>query len=270
MEEPRCFLNAYFTQPREDRAVLPFQIRDVAAALTLYDALKDRGYRYACSILNRPGERPEIRPVNHSKFRFGDLIFQVTRPPKDDDQWGNKKGVPRSYTSLEHAILGPGGPLSEWFETLTRRDVVLTSKALAVSPAIAAHRTTEYVQYASSRYKFVISADGKKRSGKQLQPRTAAFLVYRKELWEGGPSFLSCFGLSGLDTLIWCRILAKRFPDLLLTTPFCMAEIPTDCAPLDPMTTEFVDDWPVEILGVAPSTQEVALSGIAGRETPRS
>ncbi len=258
LKKRRCFLNAYFNQTREDRAVLPFQIRDVAAALALYDALKDLGFRYAGSILNPPAEGTEIRPVDHSVFRPGDLIFQVTRPPKDDKEYGNKKGIPRSYSSLEQVILGPGGPMAEWFKTLTRKDIVLTPRALAVSPAIAARRTTEYLQYTSSRYKYTISADGEKRPWKKSDARTATFLVYCSELWKDGPSFLSCFGLSGLDTLIWCRVLATRFPHLLTTTPFCMAEIPTDCAPIDPMTTIFVDEWPAEILGTAPWTPPAA------------
>jgi hypothetical protein len=259
------FANSYGSFGRVGRGARSWWERDSIALRYLAGAFHDLGFTFGGTILNAPGIGSNIRPVDVSGFQPNDLIFQATRPPIHDEEVGGKKLVPRSYTSLEQRILCDDGPFKRWFRTLSRAEVVLTKDATDLAVEIAALRTQEYFQYRGSMYRYVISANGKKRRCGKSFARTAAYLVYTPHLWPGGPAYLCAFGLGAADTLAWCVQLATRFRDLLMTTSFAMAELPTGAWPEDVDTTNFAMDRLATILGSASAPAEPPARPRSGR-----
>ncbi len=60
--------------------------------------------------------------------------------------------------------------------------------------------------------------------------------------------------MGGTETLVWCYHLATRFPHLLCTTGFAMAEMQTSALTEPPTSIHFADSWEITILG----TEELA------------
>jgi len=249
MSQRRFFHFAYLTPGRDDRPRYPFQLRDGPAALFLFEALSERGYRYAGPIVNRP-PGPDMPPFDDSVLRETDLVLLTTRPPMDDLEVGDKKSIPRSHTKLEEKLFE--GSLRERFKRCARSEIVLTEETAAISEEIAKRQSMIFRQNLGASYHAYGSpVSGEWRRFKKPEPLTAAFLLYAEHAWPQGPALLAAFGMGGNETLVWCHQLATRFQHLLFTTPFAMAELRT--TPLaDPTSIHFADNWEVTLLGVAP------------------
>ena len=251
MNRRRCFRFAYPAAAHKDRDILPFQMRDGEAALFLMAALAERGYRFEDTYLNYPSPGPDLIPVDLGGLQPTDLILLCTRPPMHDRVAGDRKEIRRSYTTLEDKLFK--GPLAEHFEVCARSELRLTPSTAAISPEIAKRRTILFRQHRGAMYQSYGAPDtGDWTHFKDRQPLTAAFLVYSEHAWPGGPAFLVAFGMGGTETLVWCRLLATRFADLLCTTSFAMAELRAISNPEHPESTRFADSWEVELLGAAP------------------
>jgi hypothetical protein len=154
----------------------------------------------------------------------------------------------RSHTTLEYKLFE--GPLARWFARCLRPALHLTDLAAKISAEIAARQFNEFFQNRSAAWQQYRSRDGKwQQSPSDLTP---GFVQYTEEVWPGGPGLLTVFGMGGIETLGWARALATRYPHLLLSTPFAMAEIRTKPIPKGPLTLAFLDSWEVRLLGVAP------------------
>ena len=245
----RCFRFAYLTCSRKDRERYAFQLRDGEAALWIMQALAERGYRFAGPIVNYPSSRENPDPCDGSFLREDDLIVLTTRPPMNDADIPDKKGIPRSYTPLEKALFD--GPLSRHFLRCARSEVLLTDETAGISREIAHRQSMIFRQNGGAMYQSYGSPAGAWQKFKQPPPLTAAFLVYTEHAWPGGPALMAAFGMGGTETLVWCYQLASRFQDLLFTTPFAMVELKSPPAGPRPATITFADAWEVTILGVA-------------------
>ena len=255
MSQRRCYRFAYLTPCHKDRERYPFQLRDGDAALYLAVALAQRGYQYKGPIFNYPSEGPDLTPFDDRFLRETDLILLTTRPPMDDRILGDKKGIPRSFTALEEKLFR--GPLRAWFERCARSEVLLTSAAAGISGEIAKRQTIVFRQNGGAMYQSYGSPVTREwRRFKRRHPLTAAFLLYAEHAWPGGPAFLAAFGMGGTETLVWCCQLATRFPELLCTTPFAMAEMRTGALTERPTSMDFADSWEITILGAAAPTPE--------------
>lgn len=232
--------------------VRPFKMRDAAAAGLLMQALALRGYEHADTFLNYPlvkGRAPAA--VNLGQFQPGDLILLTTRPPLHDQEIGNRRSILRSYTNLEKLIFA--ALCEHFFVTCARSEIVLRPSIAAISPAIAARTSIEPHQHGGASYQRISNpATGDRVIYKDMEPRTAAYLVYLEEAWKNGPGLLAAFGVGGTETFIWGRQLETRYRDLLCERSFVMAEMPAAPRSLRPSSLRFADEWETEILGEAP------------------
>lgn len=267
---------AYHTAPvRTGRELRPFQMRDGDAALFLTSALMADGYMYAGPIFNYPYEPAEgeidlrtldprdIDPddLDQSDERFlreTDLILITTRPPMDDFALGNRRCIKRSFTSLEHRLFE--GPLRRAFKTCSRSDIVLAPTVTRISPAIAMRQSIVFRQNGGATYQSYgspITGDVQTFNHAEGDDRlTAAFLIYAKHAWPGGPALLAAFGMGGTDTLGWSYLLATRYRELLCATSFAMVEIRSRAQSKYPSVMDFADAWDVTLLGAEGVTPE--------------
>lgn len=251
MPTRRCYRFGYLTSTRRDRDLYPFQVRDGDAAALMLQAVADRGYRYAGPIVNYPSPGPETVPFDDSFLREEDLILITTRVPMNDRDIPDKKGIPRSYTTLEKKLFE--GPLSEHFKCCARSEVQLTAATASISAEIAKRQSMVFRQNGGATYQsYGSGVTGEHKKFTAADPLTAAFLVYAEHAWPGGPGLLAAFGMGGTETLVWCYLLATRFQHLLFTTPFAMAELEAPAAKKErPTTIAFADTWKATILGAA-------------------
>lgn len=248
MAKRRVVRFAYHTPVRKGRREHPFQMRDGDGALYLTDKLVDLGYRYHGPIFNYPSRGGAPRPFDESRFRPDDLILLTTRPPIHDYHVGDRKGIKRSFTSLEERLFS--GPIKQHLERSARSEIVLSDATARISPEIGKRQSIVFRQNGGAMYESYGSpATGDWKRFKKSDRLTAVFLIYAEHAWPDGPGLLAAFGLGGTETLVWCRLLATRFADLLCSTPFAMAEMRTGPWPDRPESMDFADDWPVTLLG---------------------
>ena len=250
MPTRRCYHFAYLTPCHKDRERYPFQLRDAPAAHFICQALAEGGYEFAGPIFNYPSDGPDLIPVDDSFLRETDLIVLTTRPPMDDRSVGDKKFIPRSFTTLEDKLFK--GPLRERFGRCARSEVLLTDATADVSGEIAKRQSIMFRQNGGAMYhSYGSPVTGEWQRFKRRHPLTAVFLLYAEHAWPGGPGLVAAFGVGGMETLVWCYRLAKDFRRLLCTTPFAMAEMCTGALPERPVSMDFADSWEINVLGEA-------------------
>jgi hypothetical protein len=250
MSERRCYRFAYLRPAHKGREQPPFQLRDGDAALYLIDALGARGYRYGGPIINYPSAGPTIVPFDDGFFHPDDVILMTTRPPMNDVDFGDKKSILRSYTRLEEKLFT--GPLGVYLRWCGRSEVMLTSAAAEISPEIAKRQSLVFRQNGGAMYQSYSSpSTGQSRRFTGRETLTAVFLLYAEHAWPGGPALLAAFAMGGTETLVWCYQLATRYPHLLCTKPFVMAEMRTGTLPERPASMAFADSWEITIFGTA-------------------
>jgi hypothetical protein len=248
MVQGRCFRFAYTMPCHKDREHLPFQLRDGDAAAFLMGALIERGYRYGGLIINYPSKGPDLIPFDDSFLAETDLILLTTRPPMNDGDLGERKGIPRSFTTLEDKLFA--GPLRERFKKCARSEILLSNATAGISAEIAKRQAIEFRQNGGAMYQSYGSPITRQwRRFKHLHSLTAAFLLFTEHAWPGGPALLAAFGMGGTETLVWCYQLATRFPHLLCKTGFAMAEMQTSPVTERPASMDFADSWEITILG---------------------
>ncbi|MCC6850247.1 MAG: hypothetical protein IT294_17285 [Deltaproteobacteria bacterium] len=246
---------AYFYPIRLGRHPQLSSTRDIEASMITGDVLHASGYSYRGSLYQHPAsldregnvvlpvqERPALGPE--------DVLTCNTRPPMDDFVVGDRLTIRRSFTFEEHQLMAEGGPFRRWFERCSRSEVVLSNEAAKVSPEIRARQRMLFRQHGGANYASYGPIGGDWVHPEKSDARTAAFLVFA-DAWAGGPKLLLCFGMSGIATLVWARLLATRLRPLVFTTAFVMAELQGRW-PQRPRTLDFVDACDVRVLGAAP------------------
>jgi hypothetical protein len=259
MTDRRYFPFTYGAVGRQDRPAKVSLTRDGHAAMILGQHLNDLGFRCGGPIINYPLPKGvpcptvPLSPLGdwHRKYGPDDVILVPTRLPLDDDNEPDRRGSRPSYTQLEqHLFVG----MRSRFEKLCRTVVHLDPRTARISDELAARQSMVFHQNCGATYQgFGSPVTGVWRRFKVADGLTVGFLVYAEHAWPGGPALLAAFGMGGMDTLVWCHLLATRYADLLCTTSFAMAEISTVGWPERPESMDFVQDVKVEILGVAPS-----------------
>jgi hypothetical protein len=272
MGKGRCYGVGYTLGSRKNRR-MSLLTRDGPALAYLTYAAAVLGYRFEGTIINCPGVGPELQTFDDVDFREDDLLILPTRPPVDDVKLGDKRAIRRSFTTLEETLFR--GPVNRWLDICARSQIVLSTEAASVSTEIGRRGNMMFFQNGGASYKnygWRGCTDRDRIFFESRQRLTPAFLIYAEHAWPGGPGFLAAFGMGASETIGWCRALVKRFPDLLCTTPFVMAEMRTKPLPARPTVT-FSDSWDIEILGVAnrpspddasPSTPSTPVAGTHG------
>jgi hypothetical protein len=248
MTNHRFVYRLAFPQPvRAGRPPMLHAMRDPDAALYLGDVLHERGFRYGGLIPNR-----RDAPVDLGIFRSDDLILITTRPPLNDREVGDRKPIERSFTQLEDIIFH--NVFSRWFTICARSQIRLSDAAADVALEIRARQFIIPRMHGAP----VVQAYGSLVDGRMVWRRfngggapTVAFIVHAEHVWEGGPAVLAVWSVAGTPTLAWSAKVARDHRDLLLTTPFAMAELELPAPPAPPMSMAFADAWKATILGVA-------------------
>ena len=239
---------SFYNSQKADRHPRYSDLRDGDAACELTEALYDLGYRNGGVILNYPCPRG-AKPVEFecSSLRPYDMLLLTTRPPLSDDEWPGSKRIYRSYSELENRIFGC---LHEYFTRCTRSQVILSNRIVRSSPRPVASRAN--IQF---RQRLGAAYDRYAARGEITWHRppdgvhlTAAFLVYSKEVWPGGPALLAAFGMGETETLGWAHLLKTKYRGLICTREFVMAEMVVKTPGQPPADISFVDDWDVAIL----------------------
>lgn len=253
---PRWYRFAYLSRGRKGEDPLPQRTRDAEAALALQPALHLRGYHYAGPIFNYPPDKPNPRePVafDDSFLRPCDLLVLTTRPPLDDLIDGVRGLIPRSHTTLEARVFA-----------CMRRHLVHCSRARVTVAELHTRDCAEIAKLGNIQFRQKSGAaidavlghnDGRWQRGKREEPVTVAYLIHERQAWASGPGLLASFGMSGVDTLGWNAILARKHADLVASVPFLMAKISAPPRPQQPQTLDFLHDWKVQL--VRPDTPAV-------------
>jgi hypothetical protein len=58
---------------------------------------------------------------------------------------------------------------------------------------------------------------------------------------------IACFGMSGMETLIWNRVVRMRYPDWYGHDHFVVAELTIGAIPERPITLDFIDEQSVAV-----------------------
>lgn len=224
----RFFWFSYHAAPRDTRhlsklddpALSPYcfdlhQLRDGAAFAELSRVVSQK-YQYACPLLNLPGSLLKKAPKNvklevakkevYSFLRPSDLLVLCTRPPLDDDRMREearvKKVIEQSGTWLEGQVFRT---LKESFFDHCDRSQVMVKESLGVKI-----REFDFGQRIGA-WNLDIPITESVRE-------TIGFLIATPLSgpdWSDAPYLITAFSMGGLETLVWCRILATRLRELL-------------------------------------------------------
>lgn len=226
----------------------------------------DLGYDYGGPLFNFPatgseGEGAKARTLDDREILLGedDLLLLQTRPPMDDLDVGCRRPIQPSETPLERRLFADDGPLRKWFTRCARSEIVLSNAAADISPEIRRRQRMWFRQHGGAACQSYSSARGQWTYPEKSDPWTVAFLVYAEHAWPGGPKLLASFGMGGTATLVWATLLADRFADLLLTTPFAMVEL-SGKWPKYPGSMAFAKRCEATILGAAPASETAVRS----------
>lgn len=244
-----------YSSPRHDSKRPPnlASTRDPEANAQLRIALHDLGFGFGESILNFPPAKlnydllPEtaLTAVNLPFVRYGDMLFQTTRPPLSDGKHDDRKKIEPSNTNVERAIFTH---YWRYFRACSRAYVELTEEAASFLRVGKENRASMTFYQDGCRYQFVKRLGGKWSPRSPLGARTAAFLMRVDELWEGGPGFVAAWGLNALSTLAWCTLLRTHYSALLANRGLTMVELEPVDPPSRPSTHEWTQQWGVQIL----------------------
>jgi hypothetical protein len=133
--------------------------------------------------------------------------------------------------------------LAQYFEYCTRKHVQLTKRALdclkVEHPEKWGH--VELYEYSGAEIqKHWVGPEPLKPPAKRHS--SIAFFLRVNSISKINCDFIACFGMDGYGTLIWNRIIRRRFPAWLMAPGFVMAElIYQNPIPEKPVTPAFVD-----------------------------
>jgi hypothetical protein len=221
------------------------KIRDGAAFGELTAPLARLGYEYGQMIYNPPFNPKANAGIGTEQFHFikpNHLMVLTTRPPLDDAVHGDKKLVLPSRTHLENQVFME---CRKYFAVCSRSHIQLT-------PAAGSNfEKAELIfhQHKSARLKYYKRLDEfRGRTVSKKANVSLGFFLRTRAIPEYGCGFLASFGMGGLETLIWNRIVRTRFPEWVNRPAFIVAEMNLNAIPTNPMTLEFVDQVKMKVL----------------------
>ena len=247
----------YFCNPRDrSRKRTVVQTRDLGAALALIGKFSELGYRVGMQVLNYPppvGEVPTLLEIDCSGMKAGDILITCTRPPLSDKEQGDRRRVPKGYTSLEEVT---DAVWRRYFDILSRSHARLQPWLHPLLPSgYENRRDVFFLTNEHANYSMLNACDGSGRRKFREKRRTAAFLVNHPELWPGGPSYVGAFGMDGHATLAQAYLLRHRHPELLTQPGFHMMELHSVPVSERVPDLKWALEWKLELLfSVPPAT----------------
>ena len=248
----RYFRFVYLNPPKEKREQRVHETRDADACLELTPVLALQDLVYGGLLLNFP-RNPVV--VDSSFLGPRDLLIITTRPPLSDGHQKDRKIVLPSGTTLEKKI----------FEVLTKYFWICARSHIALQPSLASLLPEPYKDRADAKFRQHNSAGYTelKKWGDlvyQVNPDpklTAAYFVYTRETWPGGPGLVVAHGMAGTQTLGFNHLVGTTELSRLLDSPvFAMVELKTPRVPHKPVDLSFTDEWRWDIILEVPLTPD--------------
>ncbi len=231
-----------YSNARPDDDPKLFQCRDAMAFCELSAALAKLRYEYESAIYFYPDD--ERRLAAFPSFGAGDMLVLTTRPPLHDRVGiipPHRKVIRGAKTELEEVLFEL---LSQYFEYCTRKHLQLTRRGVGCltveNPEKWGH--VELYEYSGAEIlKHYVGPEPVKPPSERHS--TIAFFLRANQLPRINCDFVASFGMDGYGTLIWNRIIRRRYPEWLASPRFVMAElIYRKPIPSKPLTAEFVDN----------------------------
>ena len=235
----RVFRLTYSNVRPEDQPQL-FKCRDGVACLELTAALFAAGYQYGTTVYLYPDDERKL--TDFPQFRPSDIVVLTTRPPLHDKVAliRNRKIIHPAKTELEAVLFAA---LGEYFEFCVRKRVVLTKRGANCLRVEHPQKWThlEFREYCGAEIlKHHVGPEELKCAADRRS--SVGFFFRASGLPAINCDFVASFGMDGLSTLIWNRIIRTRYPEWLTSPRFVMAElIYKQPFPDKPITPEFVD-----------------------------
>jgi hypothetical protein len=244
MTMPTFHRYAYPTAIKKDETPEPFQTRDGAAFSELAASLYANGWQYGSLLYAYPDEGPDLHRSHHAGLLASeDWIALTTRPPLDDWRHGDRKWLPESKTTLEQAMFEE---FRKYLQVCARSHVRLDSSVGAGRPAA----DFTFKQHVDARLTEVASLDpglAPARVAPEVY-RTIGFFLRTEQMAGHRCGLIACFGMGGIETLIWNHIVRTRFPHWVSASRFVVAEFEVVGIPDRPITLDFARHLPVNIL----------------------
>lgn len=246
---------SFFKANDSSRKIHVGNTRDVLPAWLVIAALQAMGFGMGQVLLNYPpppGKERNLLEISRSGMHPGHFVLTPTRPPISDEHMGERKTVPKGFTSLEQDI---DSIWKLYFSVLSRGCVALQPWLRPMmKTGFESRREVQFMQNKNSDYKQLNTCDGQIHRKVRGIGRTAAFLVNQPALWRGGPGYLGFFGMDAASTLVWAYLLRHRHSDLLTRPGFHMVELTTMPIPARVPDLSWALDWKSEvILSVPPA-----------------
>jgi len=247
----RLYSVSYFLHKPKGRSVWPHDLRDGTAFAEMVAFFTPRGYEYGGPLMNYPCFEPSEEPtsVDVSFLSASDLLVLPTRPPIHDYRHEERRKIYPSNTTFEATVFAA---LKAYFKVCSRTHMKLSKRMAALlKPPFKNRADIYFTLYSGAWYREYKKYDAFRFEPAEQHPkRTAAYLVRINHLWENGPSLLAVFSMGGVETLVWLYLLRRRYPDLLETPGFVMAELEGKSFPKvnRPLRLDFAEDWKVNLL----------------------
>lgn len=241
--------------------------RDGNAALELTAALADHGYRYETALHFYPDL---ARPADSfARLQAGDLLLLTTRPPIE--HWLNADLITRL------GQLKPGGndleteiftAIAPFFRFVSRRNVELSPTAAAwLHPDWQAYAVVDFTSRTHALVTYVTPSGAPHVAGHPVAQKkrfTVGYFIKLHAIPKFRCGLLCCFAVSGVENLLFARLVRRRFPHWLAPgwQGFGMARFTVPLAAEDtPLSSADFDD---EIAADVLAEHELAAPAAAG------
>lgn len=219
----------------------PIPRESLSVLMVLGRLQSQQGYELGRAIYDGPGRAgsatgADLPPA--TEVPPNDLILAGIRPGLGDYEHHTPLGAGRS--SLAEAMS------RRWAEYL---QVLQPGRAWlreSIRPLLAENRSDRAQITCHQKQSAYYSLLGRRRV--RQSNSTAAFVLHERELWEGGPSHISFFGMSAATTLVLAILLSRTHGELLREPSFAMLELSGPEIPARPTDMRWADDWKAEVL----------------------
>jgi hypothetical protein len=244
MPDKRLFRFSYL-QPHTPGFAPIHELRDGDAFTEIAAELLKENYTYQGVLLNYPGVELTFQTAG---IRPSDMVVMTTRPAIDDDPTTERFAIRRTNTELEKKILDEA--MTPFLAKCSRQRIIVADE-FAVKMSQRNRSDIVFTRHGRACYSELRTVvPGKLRRPRTFYEgadKTAAYLI-RTRFAPSGPELLVAFSIDGSETLTWCHLLRTRYPHLLTSSRFVMAEITFPVFPETPIDLSFTKDFEVEIL----------------------
>ncbi len=261
----RFFRFSYLDTGGRNKWLRPHQLRDGGAFGEIAAVLCSNRYIYGGLLCNHPAE-DALGIIDSFQLQPSDLLVLTTRPPIDDEEKGDNRGKKRSGTLLEKNIFAT----CRQYLSICARSQVMVSKSIAakLSSQNINKAWLEFRQNGGASYTKHTKYNGINWYTPATSNLTMTFLLYTpvmkkwdgkkdfsdREGWENledwteGPGLVVTFGMGGTEGLTWAYLLRTRYPHLLSSPRFVMAQLETQPISKPFFDLSFAHEWKVETI----------------------